>query len=94
MTTSVITRRSPFHSIFSSNGGVISTESLVEDWSKRFPKRISEASDPVQREVVFASFFICEVLFCESDNSILLSTNEGMHNAEHKRHEHERCEAR
>ena len=26
--------------------------------------------------------------------SMLLRTNEGMHDAEHKRHEHERCEAR
>ncbi len=32
--------------------------------------------------MVFASFFICDVLFCESDSSILLSTSEGLDNAD------------
>ena len=57
MTTRVITRLSPSHSIFSSNGGEKSTGSLLERDS-RVGSRLSV--DPLERPAITCGFSISE----------------------------------
>ena len=58
MTTSVTTRLSPFHSVFSSNGGEKSTGALTRTFSRKISKRCDAVEKPaISRGFSFSEAF-------------------------------------